>query len=79
MFFNHLYPPFNDVRTRRAFLMTMSQEDYMRAYVGVDDQLWKPDRDYLTPGTYNEEGMQSLKSRRFRFCKALAGKSPTRR
>jgi peptide/nickel transport system substrate-binding protein len=28
---NHLYPPFNDVRARRAILMAMSQEDYMRA------------------------------------------------
>ena len=34
---NHLYPPFNDVRARRAVLMAMSQEDYMRAVVGDDD------------------------------------------
>ena len=33
---NHLYPPFNDVRARRAILMAMSQEDYMRAVVGDD-------------------------------------------
>jgi len=33
---NHLYPPFNDVRARRAILMAMSQEDYMRALVGDD-------------------------------------------
>ena len=39
---NHLYPPFNDVRARRAILMAMSQEDYMRAYVGDDDKMWKP-------------------------------------
>ncbi len=31
---NHLFPPFNDVRARRAILMALSQEDYMRAYVG---------------------------------------------
>src|SRR5262245_60448099 len=37
---NHLYPPFNDVRARRAILTAMSQEDYMRAVVG-DDALWK--------------------------------------
>ena len=35
---NHLYPPFNDVRARRAVLMAMSQEDYMRAIVGDDDK-----------------------------------------
>jgi peptide/nickel transport system substrate-binding protein len=28
--FNHLHPPFNDVRARRAILMALSQEDYMR-------------------------------------------------
>ena len=28
---NHLYPPFNDVKARRAVLMALSQEDYMRA------------------------------------------------
>ena len=33
---NHLYPPFNDVRARRAILMAMSQEDYMRAYPPVN-------------------------------------------
>jgi len=37
---NHLHPPFNDVRARRAILTAMSQEDYMRAVVG-DDALWK--------------------------------------
>ena len=38
LFFNHLYPPFNDVRARRAVLMALAQEDYMRAYVGDDDE-----------------------------------------
>jgi peptide/nickel transport system substrate-binding protein len=33
---NHLFPPFNDVRARRAILMAVSQEDYMRAFVGDD-------------------------------------------
>jgi len=28
LFFNHLYPPFNDVRARRAILTALSQEDY---------------------------------------------------
>jgi peptide/nickel transport system substrate-binding protein len=61
--FNHLFPPFNDVRARRAILMAMSQEDYMRAYVGDDDKMWKPMPGYFTPGTplYNEEGGEILK------------------
>jgi peptide/nickel transport system substrate-binding protein len=63
---NHLHPPFNDVRARRAILMAMSQEDYMRAIVGDDDTLWKPLPGYLTPGTplYNEEGGEILKGAR---------------
>jgi peptide/nickel transport system substrate-binding protein len=62
---NHLYPPFNDVRARRAILMAMSQEDYMRAVVG-DDKLWKPLPGFITPGTplYNEDGGEVLKGRR---------------
>jgi peptide/nickel transport system substrate-binding protein len=63
---NHLYPPFNDVRARRAILMAMSQQDYMRAYVGDDDSLWKPLPGYFTPGTplYSEEGGEILKGPR---------------
>jgi peptide/nickel transport system substrate-binding protein len=63
---NHLYPPFNDVRARRAVLMAMSQEDYMRAIVGDDDKLWKSLPGYFTPGTplYTEEGGEILKGPR---------------
>jgi peptide/nickel transport system substrate-binding protein len=59
---NHLYPPFNDVRARRAVLMALSQADYMRAFVG-DDTQWKPMAGYFTPGAplYNEEGGEVLK------------------
>src|SRR5712692_1795525 len=63
---NHLYPPFNEVRARRAVLMAMSQEDYMRAIVGDDDSLWKPLPGFFTPGTplYTEEGGEILKGPR---------------
>ncbi len=63
---NHLHPPFNDVRARRAILIAMNQEDYMRAIVGDDDRLWKPVPGYITPGTplYNEEGGEILKGPR---------------
>jgi peptide/nickel transport system substrate-binding protein len=55
---NHLFAPFNDVRARRAILMAISQEDYMRAAVGDDDKMWKPMPGVFPPGTplYNEEG-----------------------
>jgi peptide/nickel transport system substrate-binding protein len=63
---NHLYPPFNDVRARRAVLMAMSQEDYMRAIVGDDNNLWKALPGFFTPGTalYTEEGGDILKGPR---------------
>ena len=62
---NHLHPPFNDVRARRAILTAMSQEDYMRAVVG-DDALWKPLPGFFTPGTplYSEDGGEILKGPR---------------
>jgi peptide/nickel transport system substrate-binding protein len=66
LFFNHLHPPFNDVRARRAVLTALSQEDYMSAYVGSDDKMWKPLPGFFTPGSplYNEEGGDILKGRR---------------
>jgi peptide/nickel transport system substrate-binding protein len=65
LFFNHLHPPFNDVRARRAFLMALSQEDYMRAFLD-DASLWKPLPGYFTRGSplYNEEGGEILKGKR---------------
>jgi peptide/nickel transport system substrate-binding protein len=63
---NHLFPPFNDVRARRAVMTAMSQEDYMRAYVGDDASLWKPLPGYFTPGSpyYSEDGSEILKGPR---------------
>ena len=39
--FNHLHPPFNDVRLRRAVLAAVNQEDYMRAVTGNDPSAWR--------------------------------------
>jgi peptide/nickel transport system substrate-binding protein len=63
---NHSFPPFNDVRARRAILMALSQEDYMRANVGDDDSLWKPMPGFFPPGSplYTEEGGEILKGPR---------------
>jgi peptide/nickel transport system substrate-binding protein len=71
---NHLHPPFNDVRARRAVLMALSQEDYMRALVGEDETLWKPLPSFFTPGTatYSEAGGEILKGpRRYDEAKRL--------
>ena len=66
LFFNHLYPPFNDVRARRAFLTAMSQEYFMIACVGEDRQMWKPMPGYFTPGAplYTENGGEILTGKR---------------
>jgi peptide/nickel transport system substrate-binding protein len=63
---NHLHPPFNNVKVRRAVQVALSQEDYMRAVVGSDDKLWKTIPGFFTPGTtlYTEEGGEPLKGKR---------------
>ncbi len=63
---NHLNPPFNDVRVRRAVQMALSQADYMRAVVGDDESLWSELPSYFTPGTplYTEAGGEPLKGKR---------------
>jgi len=64
--FNHLQPPFNDVRARRAVLMALSQQDYMQAVVGDNPDLWKESASYFTPGTavYSDAGGEVLKGKR---------------
>ena len=75
---NHLFPPFNDVRARRAILVALSQEEYMRAYVGDDASLWKPQPGYFTRGSplYTEQGGEVLKGpRNFEAAKRLLAES----
>jgi peptide/nickel transport system substrate-binding protein len=63
---NHLHPPFNDVRARRAILMAMDQADYMRAVAGDDERLWRRLPSFFTPDTplYTEAGGEILKGPR---------------
>jgi peptide/nickel transport system substrate-binding protein len=78
LFFNHLHRPFNDVRARRAFLMAMSQKDYMQSYFGDDDQMWKPLPGFFARGTplYNEEGGELVTGpRNFDAAKRLLSES----
>jgi peptide/nickel transport system substrate-binding protein len=60
--FNHLHPPFNDVRARRAVAMVVDQADYMRAVVGDDDVLWRRVPSFFTPETplYSDAGGEIL-------------------
>ena len=48
---NHLQPPFNDVRVRRAVMMAVRQEDHMRATFGDDQSLWRVSKDVFPFGT----------------------------
>jgi peptide/nickel transport system substrate-binding protein len=75
---NHLHPPFNNLGVRRAVMMALSQEDYMRALVGDDDNLRKSLPGYITPGTplYTEAGGEILKGKRdFDAAKKLLAES----
>jgi peptide/nickel transport system substrate-binding protein len=49
--FNHLQPPFNDVRLRRAVLTAVNQEDYMTAIMGNDRSAWQICRSQYPCGT----------------------------
>jgi peptide/nickel transport system substrate-binding protein len=51
MRFNHLHPPFNDVRLRRAMLVAVNQDDYMRAVTGNDPSLFQICRSQYPCGT----------------------------
>ena len=48
---NQTQPPFNDVRIRRAVMMAVRQDDYMRATFGDDQSLWRVSKDVFPFGT----------------------------
>ena len=48
---NHVQPPFNDVRIRRAVMMAVRQDDTMRATFGDDKSLWRVCKDVFPFGT----------------------------
>ncbi len=63
--FNQLYPPFNDVRMRRAVQMVASQADFMTAFVG-DKANWRECPSFFTCGTpmSTDAGSQALSGKR---------------
>jgi peptide/nickel transport system substrate-binding protein len=63
---NHLHPPFNDVRARRALQISVNQTDYMIAGYGDDSTFWRTLPSFFTPGTplYTEQGGDPLKGPR---------------
>jgi peptide/nickel transport system substrate-binding protein len=71
---NHLQPPFNDVRARRALQMALSQEETMQAVAGDNPAGWRLCPSFFTPGTpsYTEAGADNLKGpRRYEEAKRL--------
>ena len=74
---NHLQPPFNDLKVRRAVMTALDQADYMHAVVGDDDKLWKPLPGFFPPGTpyYSEEGGEILKTRDVAAARKLLAES----
>ncbi|MDJ0389593.1 ABC transporter substrate-binding protein [Roseomonas sp. E05] len=60
---NHLLPPFDDVRVRRALLTAVNQDDYLSAIVGNDPEMRRPMNGFFTPGTplYTEAGGEVLR------------------
>jgi peptide/nickel transport system substrate-binding protein len=63
--FNHLYPPFDNVKMRQAVLMVANQADFMTAYVG-DPKNWKLCPSFFTCGTpmAGNAGSEALSGKR---------------
>ena len=75
--FNHLYPPFDDVRVRRAVLMAADQADYMQAVVGEDRNLWQESASFFTPGTplWSDYGGDILKQKNVEAARKLVAEA----
>ena len=63
--FNHLHPPFDNVKWRQAILAVADQVDFMVAYAG-DPQNWKPCPSFFTCGTpmASNAGSEALTGKR---------------
>ncbi len=48
---NHLQPPFNDLKTRQAVALAVDQQEYMRATLGDDRDVWRECRSLFPCGT----------------------------
>jgi peptide/nickel transport system substrate-binding protein len=62
---NHLYPPFNDPRARRALALTVDQKEYLHAAFGDDEKWWHECWSYFVCDSPNgtEVGSEGLRKR----------------
>jgi peptide/nickel transport system substrate-binding protein len=62
---NHLHPPFDNPEIRRALLLAINQEDYLRAVVGDESSMYKTSYSYWSLGSpmHTEAGSDALKVR----------------
>ncbi|MDO9498975.1 ABC transporter substrate-binding protein [Falsiroseomonas sp.] len=60
--FNHLHPPFDDVRVRRALLHSINQADFMTSIMGTDRALWSDGMGPFPRSSplVNDEGISAL-------------------
>ncbi|NNF78737.1 MAG: ABC transporter substrate-binding protein [Rhizobiales bacterium] len=74
--FNHLLPPFDNAKVRRAALMAMKQEDYLAGAVG-DKQFWKTCYSVFPCGTPldNDTGSEVMKTADIEKAKAALSES----
>ena len=49
--FNHLHPPFNNLKLRKAVQMVVDQKEFMEAAYGEDPALWRTGIGVFTPGS----------------------------
>ncbi len=64
--FNHLHPPFDNPRIRRALVGAVSQADYMTAVTGTDRALWREKVGFFPPETpfASDAGLEALSTPR---------------
>ena len=61
---NHLHPPFDNPRIRRAVMRAVDQADFMTAVSGDDRALWQDGVGFFPPGTpmASDTGLEAVRS-----------------
>ena len=64
--FNHMHPPFNNVKLRQAVLSMVDQKDFLAAIIGVNSPLAQSGIGIFTPGTplASDAGMEKITGKR---------------